>query len=396
MTDYNQITKFTVPIGPQHPALKEPGHFQFDVDGEIVKNASVRLGYTHRGIEKLTESRNWTQNIYLLERICGICSHTHSTTYCLGVEELAGVEIPKRAAAIRVLLLELERVHSHMLWLGVAAHEAGFDTLFMFSWRDREKIMDTLEILTGNRVNYSANLIGGVKFDVSAAQSKAVLDGLNFLEDRNDHYMEIVTQDLMFVQRTRDIGVMTKKQALSLGAVGPTARASGVDIDLRVVDPYLLYKEIPVNVMMTTKGDLESRFIVRINEIAESYRIIRLILENLPEGDLTTKVPRKIAAGESITRIEAPRGEVFYYIRSTGGETPDRVKVRTPTICNMTSVVKSSIGHNLADVPMIMVGIDPCFSCNDRMIQITKEENENVIWNWQQLRKHGIEYYGNK
>ena len=173
--------RFTVPIGPQHPALKEPGHFLFTVEGEIVTDAAVRLGYAHRGIEKAAEGRNWVQNLYLLERICGICSHIHGTAYSLGVEQLAGVEVPPRAQAIRTLVAELERIHSHLLWLGVAAHEAGFDTLFMYSWRDRETVMDLLESLTGNRVNYSANLLGGVKFDVSEEQADAVRQGLDFL-----------------------------------------------------------------------------------------------------------------------------------------------------------------------------------------------------------------------
>ena len=155
--------KFIVPIGPQHPALKEPGHFEFTVDGEIVTGASIRLGYVHRGIEKGVESRSYIQGLYLMERICGICSHSHATAFALGVEKLAGVTAPPRAQAIRVLFFELERIHSHLLWLGVAAHEAGFDTLFMYSWRDRETVMDLLEELSGNRVNYSANVLGGVK-----------------------------------------------------------------------------------------------------------------------------------------------------------------------------------------------------------------------------------------
>ena len=163
--------KFIVPIGPQHPALKEPGHFQFSVEGEIVTGATVRLGYVHRGIEKGAEGRNWTQNLYLFERICGICSHVHATALALGAEKLAGVQAPPRAQAIRTLMAELERIHSHMLWLGVCAHEGGFDTLFMYSWRDREIVMDLLETLSGNRVNYSVNLIGGVKFDVTDAHA---------------------------------------------------------------------------------------------------------------------------------------------------------------------------------------------------------------------------------
>ncbi|MBK7177458.1 MAG: nickel-dependent hydrogenase large subunit [Chloroflexi bacterium] len=388
--------KFIVPIGPQHPALKEPGHFEFAVDGEIVTDATVRLGYVHRGIEKAAEARNWTQNLYLVERICGICSHIHALTYSLGVEKLAEVEVPRRAQAIRVLVAELERVHSHLLWFGVAAHEAGFDTLFMYSWRDRETIMDILEALTGNRVNYSANVLGGVKFDVSPEQCKVILTGIDFLEDRTRHYLNVATSDSMFLQRTRGIGITRLRDAQRLGIVGPTARASGVIRDVRVDAPYAAYDEFPVQMVVETAGDLEARFVVRLKELFESFRLIREILANLPAGDLQVKrFPRKIKAGEVISRVEAPRGEVFYYIRSTGGEQPDRLKVRTPTLCNMASVLSLSIGHHLADVPMLLVGIDPCFSCNDRGVTISGNEG-NGRWTWERLRQFGIDYYARK
>ncbi|GAB4541895.1 MAG: nickel-dependent hydrogenase large subunit [Anaerolineae bacterium] len=389
-----QHERFTIPIGPQHPALKEPGHFRFTVEGEIVTGAIVRLGYAHRGIEKAAETRNWVQNIYLFERICGICSHIHATAYCLAVEQLAGVEAPPRAQAIRVLVAELERIHSHLLWLGVAAHEAGFDTLFMYSWRDRETIMDILEGLTGNRVNYSANVLGGVKCDIDKDQQKAIREGLDFLEKRTHHYLKVVTTDAGFLQRTRGIGVMTRAQAEVLGAVGPTARASGVERDVRVEAPYAAYAAYPVKMVLNTKGDLEARFVVRLEELFECYRLVREILDSLPPGELTTRVPRRIKAGETILRVEAPRGELFYFIKSNGSDTPERIKVRTPTICNMASVVKLAVGHQLADVPMILAGIDPCFSCNDRMVIVDQGRREARVWTWQMLRQYGIEYYG--
>ena len=214
-----QMEKFIVPIGPQHPALKEPGHFEFTVDGEVVTGATARLGYAHRGIEKAVESRTWVQALYLLERVCGICSHCHALAYSLGVEKLAGVTAPPRAQAIRELVGELERIHSHLLWLGVAAHEAGFETLFMYAWRDRETVMDLLEGLTGNRVNYSVNVLGGVKFDLDDAQTDAIRKGMIFLEERSHHYLEVVKADEMFARRTRGIGAMTGEQAEILGVI---------------------------------------------------------------------------------------------------------------------------------------------------------------------------------
>ena len=385
--------KFVVPIGPQHPALKEPGSFLFTVDGETVTDASVRLGFVHRGIEKTCETRNYTQDLYLLERICGICSHVHATAFVLGVEKLAGVQAPPRAEAIRVLAAELERIHSHFLWLGVAAHEAGFDTLFMYAWRDREVVMDLLEVLSGSRVHYSINVIGGVKFDVDQVSSDSILKQMDFLEERTKYYMKIVTTDDTFIGRTRGIGTLSKDRAEILGAVGPTVRASGVKRDIRVNAPYSGYKDYHVNIITDATGDLEARFVVRIKELYESYRIIRLVLENLPSGDLTTRVKRKIPEGEVISRVEAPRGELFYYIKSNGTEMPDRVKVRTPSLCNWGTITDVAVGHKLADMPMLLAGIDPCFSCNDRMVQVRSTSKQTQLMNWEDLRKYGIEYY---
>jgi ech hydrogenase subunit E len=390
----NQIPeKFTVPIGPQHPALKEPGHFEFTVDGEVVTDAYVRLGYAHRGIEKAAEERNWTQNLYLLERVCGICSHIHAEAYSQAVEQLAGVEIPARARAIRVLAAELERIHSHFLWLGVSAHEAGFDTLFMYSWRDRETVMDLLEGLAGNRVHYSVNVLGGVKFDVTPELAQKIRSGLDFLEERTHHYLNVISTDLMFVKRTRGIGHMTRSQAEVMGAVGPVARASGVTRDVRAESPYAAYADFPLKVIVDERGDLEARFEVRIKELFESYRMIRTILDNLPESELSVRVPRKIPAGEAVSRVEAPRGELYYFVKSNGSDKPERVKARTPTICNLMSVVRLSIGHQLADVPLILAGIDPCFSCNDRMIQVYDRGSGERWMTWNQLRQYGIDYY---
>ena len=387
-----KIEKFVVSIGPQHPALKEPGHFEFTVNGEVVTHATARLGFVHRGMEKGAEDRTWIQDLYLFERVCGICSHVHATAFSLGVEKLANIQAPPRAQAIRELIGELERIHSHLLWLGVAAHEGGFETLFMFSWRDRETVMDLLEAISGNRVNYSANVLGGVKIDINDRQKDELLRGMDFLEERTKHYLKVVTEDETFLGRTRNIGVMTYDEAALLGAIGPTGRASGVQRDVRVDSPYAGYADFPVNMVTATAGDLEARFVVRIKELFESYRLVREIVEKIPPGDLAVKVPRRIPEGEMVSRVEAPRGELFYFIKSNGSDKPERVKVRTPSLCNWASVLTTAIGHNLADMPMILAGIDPCFSCNDRMVLI-RNQNEPVVWTWDQLRQYGIEYY---
>lgn len=387
-----KTNKFIIPIGPQHPALKEPGHFEFTVDGEVVTNGSVRLGYAHRGIEKGAENRSWQQSAYLMERVCGICSHVHATAYTTGVERLAGITPPARANVLRTLVAELERVHSHLLWTGVAAHEGGFDTLFMYTWRDRETVMDLLEELTGNRVNYSVNVIGGVKIDLNVELEASIRKGITFLEERSKHYMDIIMNDESFLRRTQNIGTMTSEEADRLGTIGPVARASGVARDVRVDAPYIAYPDFPVNIIMDDGGDLQARFVVRIKELYESFRLIRAMLDNMPAGEIAVKAPRNIPAGETISRVEAPRGELFYFLASEGNDKPYRVKVRTPTLPNWASVLTLAVGHNLADVPMILAGIDPCFSCNDRMFKINRS-NHSQVWSWEQLRQHGIEYY---
>jgi NADH-quinone oxidoreductase subunit D len=384
--------RFVIPIGPQHPALKEPGHFEFTVDGEVVTAASVRLGYAHRGIEKATESRSWIQNLYLLERVCGICSHVHALAYCEGVEHLAHVSVPPRARAIRELVAEMERIHSHLLWLGVTAHEAGFETLFMYTWRDRETVMDLLEELTGNRVNYSANRLGGVKIDVDSTRAAAIRAGVEFLRERTSRYLEDVSQDETFLRRTRRIGMMSADQAETLGVVGPTARASGVRRDIRVDSPYAAYASFGVEPILRQAGDLEARVVVRLLELFESYRVIDELLDNLPEGPIATRMPRRVPAGETISRVEAPRGELLYFVKSNGSDRPERIKIRTPTLCNLGSAIHLTVGRYLADVPMLLAGVDPCFSCNDRGVVISHEEKTRR-WTWADLRQHGIDFY---
>jgi NADH-quinone oxidoreductase subunit D len=362
------------------------------VDGEIVTAARMRLGYAHRGLEKAAESRNWIQNLYLFERVCGICSHVHTMAYALGVEKLAKVEVPMRAQAIRQIVAGLERIHSHLLWLGVAAHEAGFDTLFMYSWRDRETVMNLLEQITGNRVNYSANVLGGVKCDIGPEQAKVIKEGLDFLEVRIRHYLEVVTTDAMFLNRTRGVGTITRDEAERFGLLGPTARASGLLRDIRVEAPYGSYSHFPISAVTAVNGDLEARCEVRLSELLVTCFAIRTLIDNLPEGPLTVKMPRKIPAGETISRVEAPRGELIYYIKSGGGEHPLRIHVRTPSLCNWVSVLEKAVGRQLADVPMLIAGMDPCFSCNDRVVTV-KHSDRRKTWSWKQLREYGIEFY---
>ncbi|NJL95240.1 MAG: NADH dehydrogenase subunit [Anaerolineae bacterium] len=317
-------------------------------------------------------------------------------TYALAVEALAGVEAPPRAQAIRTLVAEMERVHSHLLWLGVTAHEAGFDTLFMYSWRDREAILDALEALCGNRVNYSVNVLGGVKFDVTDEIAASIHQAIDILHPRTVHYLNVVTHDAAFLQRTRGVGISTPQQAELLGLIGPPARAAGLRRDVRADAPYAAYAAYVPQVITTTAGDLAARCEVRVRELFESYRLIREVLNTLPQGELTTRMKRNVPPGEVIQRVEAPRGEALYFVRSKGGETPDRVKIRTPTLCNIASVAVMAVGAQLADVPLLLAGVDPCFSCNDRTVRVRQAGAGDQLLRWGQLRQYGIDFYAQK
>lgn len=388
------MAKMMVPLGPQHPALEEPESFNLLLDGERIAAATVALGYNHRGMEKACESRTYIQDIYLLERICGICSHSHSSSYVQAVETIAGIEIPKRASYLRTLIGELERVHSHLLWLGVAGHEIGFQTLFMSVWKDRELVMDILERLTGNRINYGMNTIGGVRRDIDLSESDEVLKALDLLEERTTYYIKVCTEEQSIIARLSGVGKLSKEEALRLGAVGPVLRASGVRHDVRRDDPYDAYPDLDFDVITDDHADVLGRTIVRVLEIMQSYKICRQVIRSMPEGPISVKVPTKIPVGEAFSRYEAPRGEDIHYVRSNGTDHPERVKVRAPTLANLASITNMIEGGYLADVPIVIAAIDPCFSCTDRMIRVQDSRSgQEKRFDWAGLRQHSIDWY---
>lgn len=385
---------FKVPIGPQHPALKEPAGFSVALKGEKILGVEVRLGYNHRGIEKACEERTYIQDMYIAERICGICSHSHATCFVQCVEEIAGLEIPRRALYIRSLVGELERVHSHFLWLGVAGHEIGFDTLLMYTWRDRELVMDILAELTGNRVNYSVNTIGGVRRDITPAQAKKVLTMVDALEERTNYYIQIASREPTLINRLSGVGALSHEDCLRLDAVGPTARASGVDRDVRRDDPYAAYGELSFEVITDEHCDVYGRTLVRVKELLQSYRMIREIIGNLPEGPISVKAPRRIPAGEAISRYEAPRGEDMHYVKANGSDKPERVKVRAPTLANVQAVKHMLKDRYLADMPIVIAAIDPCFSCTDRMVRIDNLDTRKAkTIPWKELHEYSLAWH---
>lgn len=386
--------RITIPIGPQHPSLKEPGCFTITLEGEKVVNAVVGVGYNHRGLEKACESRTYIQDLYLIERVCGICSHTHSTAFCQAVEALAGIQISRRAAYIRVIMAELERLHSHLLWLGIAGHEVGFDTLLMYSWRDRERVLDVLAMLGGNRVNYGINTIGGVRRDIDEEEIAEIRRVLDFIEEEAKYYMELTLHETTLAARLGGIGKLSRDDALRLGAVGPVARASSVPDDVRAIDPYAAYNEFPFHVITDDHCDVFGRAVVRVKEIMESIQMIRFGLDNLPDGELKVNAPRKIPEGEILSRTEAPRGEDVHYVRANGTEKPDRVRVRAASEANWHSMAHMLEGDYLADVPIIIAAIDPCYSCTDRAIVLDRQDTgKQQVMDWEGLRRYSLDFY---
>jgi NADH-quinone oxidoreductase subunit D len=387
------MSKITIPFGPQHPALKEPENFMLVLEGEQISGAAINLGYNHRGMEKAAEERTYIQDLYLIERVCGICSHSHTTCYISNVEELAKAETPKRALAIRALFGELERVHSHLLWLGVAGYEMGFETLFMYTWRDREQVLDCLEMLSGNRVHYSINTIGGVRRDITPEQRAEVTKRINYLEERTKYYIKLATEEPTVLARTQNVGKLPYDVAIERGAVGPTARAAGVARDVRKDEPYLIYNELDFKLITHDTGDVFGRLVVRALELCESYKMIKQILNNLPEGPIAVKVPMRLAPGEAVNHYEAPRGEDIHYLKSNGTDKPERLKVRAPTLANLQSVAYMLEGGWLADVPLVIAAIDPCMSCTDRAAVWDPKKGRTEVYSWESLRKMSIEQY---
>ena len=387
--------QFIIPIGPQHPALKEPESFYFTVDGEVIVDVEPRIGYNHRGIEKAMESRTYIQNLYIVERVCGICSNAHQTAYTGAVEEVAGIEIPERAKYIRVLMHELERIHSHLLWLGVAAHEIGFDTLFYYVWRDRELVMDLLEEISGNRVNYAMATIGGVRRDINKDNFTRWNKVLDTLAERTNYYIRVASTEKTILDRAVGVGYLSKSDMIRLSGCGPNARSSGVPCDIRVISPYLLYDEIPFEHIYVDNGDVLGQVLVRVLETLEATKICKWVLKNIPEGEIATKFNpmSKVPEGEAVYLVEAQRGELIHYTISNGSNMPYRHKIRAPTLANIPSLVERLKGGYIADIPIVLAGIDPCFSCTDRMVFYDEGKDKSWSWNEEQLRRYSLEWH---
>jgi len=361
----------TVPIGPFHPTLHEPAHFAVYVDGETIKGCDYRGFMTHRGIEKLCQTQvSYNEVPFVAERICGICGSVHATAYSQAVEEAAGIKIARRAEFIRTIMLEIERLHSHLLWLGVAGHLIGFDTIFMQSWRVREPIMWLSERLTGNRKTYGMIVIGGVRRDITPPLREDILSVLKKVEEEVGALKNAVIKDTSIHRRTKGVGFVPREETAAWSLLGPVARGRGVDIDVRRDHPYAAYDDVAFDVPVLDAGDVWGTLVVRILEIFESIKIVRQALDKMPsDGPLLTEVADVLPAfRHGLSMVEAPRGESVHYVVTGAENRPERWRVRAPTYTNLQGVPRMLLDNQLADFPIIVGSIDPCFSCTDRVV----------------------------
>jgi membrane-bound hydrogenase subunit alpha len=397
---------YTIPVGPIHPALKEPIQLMLEIEGEKVVNTDVLLGQVHRSIEWLGMNRNNpVQTIYLAERICGICNICHPFCLVMAVEQAANITVPDRAEYIRVIAAEMERIHSHILWAGVAAHEIGFDTVFYLTWRVREEIMDLIEYVFGNRVTKAVLQFGGVRRDITAEQLPRIRKSLDYYKSIFEHLRRIFLEDRTVQMRSRNVGILSSEDALKLLTVGPTARASGVPKDVRQDQPYSAYADLDVKAITPdivtgmVVGDVYDRIIVRLLEVKQSVEIIEECVARMPEGPIMseTKMPRLLklltdAAGEGIGRVEAPRGEDIHYVRLEAGQsTLATWKVRAPTYVNLMAVPTILKGMQIADVPIVFASIDPCISCTNRVAITDRATGRKSVVGYEELHRLSVE-----
>lgn len=402
----NDLTKlnkgeysYSVPVGPTNVALHEPIRFFFEVEGEIVRDVDIKPGWVHRGIEKIATKRNAVQIAPLVQRVCGICSTSHPYAYTRAMEDAADIQVPDRAQYIRAITEELERIHSHMLWAGSTAHEMGFESLFYYIWKEREEVMDALEALGGNRVTYEMFIVGGVRRDINDYREKNIRKAVNHYEEILEEVNRTMLDDPTVKMRTKDIGILRREDAIKLAAQGPTARGSSIDKDVRKDQAHSAYADIdfepitPERIKGETKGDCFDRLLVRLKEVEQSVELIKTFLNEIPQGKtmahdnmnvLLSEI--KSTKGEGIGRIEAPRGELLYYVNlEEGQDEPSAFKIRTPTYGNLMSLIPMFKGDQIADIPVIGATIDPCMSCMDRVTIIDKDKEDKKVYSKEEL-----------
>ena len=376
-----------VPFGPFHPTLDEPAHFRLYIEGEMVRGCEYRGFMVHRGIEKLAESvLTYNEIPMMAERICGICGCVHNVAYAQAVENAAALKAPPRAEYLRTIMLELERLHSHLLWVGLACHIVGFDTLFMQSFRIREPVMWIAEKISGNRKTYGLCVIGGVRRDLPPELGAELRQVLDKLETEWRAVVAAVLKDKNIQKRTCGVGVADRNLVKEAALIGPVARAAGVDLDCRRDHPYAAYDRVEFDVITADGCDVWSRVVVRAKEVFEAIKIIRQCLEKMESGPIQLTIHDELPVGRlGLSSVEAPRGESHHFVITGENNRPRRWRVRAPTYQNLQGVPMMIKDQQLADMTISLGSIDPCFSCTDRLETIDLKSGQTRVWSQEEL-----------
>ncbi len=350
-----------VNLGPQHPSTHGVFRLKVTLDGEVVQDADMIIGYLHRSMEKLAEERTFTQNIPFTDRIDYLAAMSNNLAYCLAVEKLADIQVPPRAQWFRVLFAELQRIASHSLANGTFVNDCGaWQTPLMYMFREREKVLDMFEMTCGARLTTNYMRIGGVAFDPPPELLPAVRAFLDEMPDRIAEYASLTVDNEILVVRSRGVGVISAEAAINASLSGPVLRGSGVPWDLRKADPYCVYDQLDFDVPVGRNGDCYDRFIVRLEEVRQSVHILKQVVDNIPGGPWLTDVPLHLRPpeAEAYARVESPRGELGFYVVSDGGPTPLRFHCRAPSLINLTALKQMSVGGTLADAIVTLGSID--------------------------------------
>jgi NADH-quinone oxidoreductase subunit D/NADH-quinone oxidoreductase subunit C/D len=352
--------ELVINVGPQHPATHGVLHLVITLNGETIRKVEPHLGYIHRSIEKMCESLSYRQFIYVTSRMDYLSAHINNHACALCVEKGLQVEIPPRAQVIRVLMDELTRIASHELWWGAMAMDLGAFTPFFHAFRERESINDIMEETCGARLTMNYIVPGGVMYDLHPNFQKRVKEFMQLYKRKIHEYDELVTGNVIFQNRMKNVGVLSREDAISYGCTGPTARGSGVSSDIRKLFPYEIYNTLQFDEVLETAGDSFARYMVRLKEMQQSIRIVEQLIDNIPEGDFQakTKAVLKLPKGEFYSRVETARGELGVYIVSEGGTTPYRIKFRSPGFSNLSVLDHIARGSKIGDLVAMMGTLD--------------------------------------
>ncbi len=351
---------YIINMGPQHPSTHGVLRFEVSLQGERIKKVVPHCGYIHRGIEKMCERDTYPQIIHLTDRMDYLSAHINNEAVCLCVEKALEVEVPERVTYIRTILDELNRIASHQLWWCAMGMDMGALTTFFYGLRDREKILDIFEESLGSRLIHSFNTPGGFMHDIHPGFQKRIKEFITYFRKKLPEYDRLLTDNVIFRERSMGIGVLSKEDAIQWGVTGPSGRGSGFSCDVRKIEPYGVYSRVDFKEILFTEGDVMARYKVRIAEMYESMNILEQLVDNIPEGDYSAKMKAvlRLPAGEFFQRVETARGELAVYIVSDGNKSPYRIKFRSPNFSNLFIISKLAEGFKIADLVAISGSLD--------------------------------------